>query len=97
MKYALTGRMSKEVDRFTIDKMGVPSLVLMERAAVSTAMKVAEIVALFRRNVRILAVCGKGNNGADAVAAARILSWHIRKMVFPEKLVRGRTGTGMRS
>ena len=66
MKYALTGRMSKEVDRFTIDKMGVPSLVLMERAAVSTAMKVAEIVALFRRNVRILAVCGKGNNGADA-------------------------------
>ena len=49
MKYALTGRMSKEVDRFTIDKMGVPSLVLMERAAVSTAMKVAEIVALFRR------------------------------------------------
>ena len=29
MKYALTGRMSKEVDRFTIDKMGVPSLVLM--------------------------------------------------------------------
>lgn len=75
MKYALTGRMSKEVDRFTIDKMGVPSLVLMERAAVSTAMKVAEIVALFRRNVRILAVCGKGNNGADAVAAARILSW----------------------
>jgi len=75
MKYALTGRMSKEVDRFTIDKMGVPSLVLMERAAVSTAMKVAEIVALFRRNVRILAVCGKGNNGADAVAVARILSW----------------------
>lgn len=75
MKYALTGRMSKEVDRYTIDKMGVPSLVLMERAAVSTATKVAEIVALFRRNVRILAVCGKGNNGADAAAAARILSW----------------------
>ncbi len=75
MKYALTGRMSKEVDRYTIDKMGVPSLVLMERAAVSTATKVAEIVALFRRNVRILAVCAKGNNGADAAAAARILSW----------------------
>lgn len=75
MKYALTGRMSKEVDRYTIDKMGLPSLVLMERAAVSTATKVAEIVALFRRNVRILAVCGKGNNGADAAAAARILSW----------------------
>ena len=82
MKYALTGRMSKEVDRFTIDKMGVPSLVLMERAAVSTAMKVAEIVALFRRNVRILAVCVKGKNGPDAVAAARILSWQGVAGVF---------------
>ena len=33
MKYALTGAMSKTVDEYTIHSMGVPSVVLMERAA----------------------------------------------------------------
>ncbi|MBD5156404.1 MAG: NAD(P)H-hydrate dehydratase [Butyrivibrio sp.] len=75
MKYALDAAMSKKVDSYTINEMGVPSLVLMERAALAVASKVAEIAADFCRQVRICAVCGSGNNGADGVAAARILTW----------------------
>lgn len=75
MKYALDAEMSKEVDRFTIKDMGVPGTVLMERAAVCVAEKTAEIAALFSRNVKIAVVAGSGNNGADGIAAARILTW----------------------
>lgn len=75
MKYALTGSMARAVDEYTIHTVGVPSVVLMERAALEVAKKVAEISAEFGRSVRICAVCGHGNNGADGVAAARILTW----------------------
>lgn len=75
MKYALDGEMSREVDSYTINEMGVPSLVLMERAALAVASKTAEIAAGFGRHAEICAVCGCGNNGADGIAAARILSW----------------------
>ena len=75
MKYALDAEMSKEVDRFTVKDMGVPGTVLMERAAVCVAEKTAEIAALFSRNVKIAVVAGSGNNGADGIAAARILTW----------------------
>lgn len=75
MKYALDASMSKETDGFTINKMGVPSVVLMERAAYEVAKNTAAVAARFSRKVRICAVCGTGNNGADGVAAARILTW----------------------
>lgn len=74
MRYVLDAKTAKEVDRYTIEEIGIPSLVLMERAALAVAKKTAEIAADFGRLVRICAVCGCGNNGADAVAAARILT-----------------------
>ena len=75
MKYAVDGAMSKYIDRYTIERIGVDSLVLMERAALAVAEKTAQVAAAFKRAVRICAVCGIGNNGADGVAAARILTW----------------------
>lgn len=75
MKFALDGTMSRFVDKYTIEQMKVPSLVLMERASYAVAMKVAEVAVAFGRNVRIAAVCGCGNNGADGIAMARILTW----------------------
>ena len=78
MRYLLTGKEAQAIDRYTMEQMGVPSLVLMERAALEVA-RVAEREAkgLNGENplsqVRIQAVCGTGNNGADGVAAARIL------------------------
>ena len=59
----------REWDRITIFKQGISSLELMERAAQA-------FVRIFIRDYKpckIIAICGKGNNGADALAALRLL------------------------
>lgn len=71
MRYALTGGQMREVDRRTIREIGIPSMVLMERAAYAL---VEEIRGELRPSDRILVACGTGNNGADGVAAARMLA-----------------------
>lgn len=70
MKYLYTGEQAKAIDTHAIHTMGMPSLVLMERAAMSIA---AVLMKRETRDAKILAVCGTGNNGGDAVATARIL------------------------
>lgn len=59
----------KELERYTIEEMGISSIVLMERAALAV---VKELKAHFDLT-RVLVVCGSGNNGGDGMAAARIL------------------------
>ncbi|MDD3239459.1 MAG: NAD(P)H-hydrate dehydratase [Lachnospira sp.] len=44
MKYILDAVQSKEVDRFSIEEVGIPSLVLMERAALSVTEAVEEFL-----------------------------------------------------
>ena len=76
MKYIVTCREMKMLDSHTIQKKGIPSLVLMERAALKTA---EEIEAHFREHPgqqKILCVCGSGNNGGDGIAIGRILFLH---------------------
>lgn len=61
----------KAADRHTIEEIGVPSLVLMERAALKT------VEVLEKRRIdtsRALIICGGGNNGGDGFAVARILT-----------------------
>ena len=70
MEYILTGTEMAEADRFTSESIGIPSLVLMERAALSVADVITE---RFSGGSRISIVCGPGNNGADGAAAGRIL------------------------
>lgn len=60
----------KEIDRRTITEIGIPSLVLMERAAMAVAEEVKRRAA---KTEKIWCACGCGNNGADGVAAARML------------------------
>lgn len=60
----------KQIDQHTIEEIGIPSLVLMERAALGVA---EHILRMTDRTERILAVCGTGNNGADGIAAGRML------------------------
>lgn len=71
MRYLVSGSQMKEVDRYTIESIGIPSLVLMEQAA---AAVVREVEKRAKKKDRIWAVCGTGNNGADGIAAARLLS-----------------------
>lgn len=58
-------------DSQTIEKLGIPSLVLMERAALATS---DVICGLERTCQRIAVFAGNGNNGGDGLAIARILS-----------------------
>ncbi|MCR5822799.1 MAG: NAD(P)H-hydrate dehydratase [Lachnospiraceae bacterium] len=71
MKYSLNAAQAKEIDRYTIEEIGIPSVVLMEKAALGVAYAVREIAS---HSDDIIAVCGTGNNGGDAVATARILA-----------------------
>ena len=70
MRYLVSGSQMKEVDSYTIQSIGIPSLVLMEQAA---AAVVREVQKKAEKKDRIWAVCGTGNNGADGIAAARLL------------------------
>ncbi len=72
-KLADAGQM-KQIDGYSIDEIGIPSLVLMEKAALSVALEIKkELLGHDESDNRILAVCGVGNNGGDGVAALRIL------------------------
>ena len=70
MRTLVTAKQMKAIDAYTINTIGVPSMVLMERAAMWVARAVEETAG--KADV-IWAVCGTGNNGADGVAAARML------------------------
>ncbi len=59
------------MDRYSIETIGIPSLVLMEHAA---AVTVEEMRGCLKGQPSILIVCGTGNNGADGLAMARMLA-----------------------
>lgn len=82
MKYYLTKKQAQDIDHHTQEVIGIPGIVLMERAAEKLAFAIdAEIKAksspklqgFDKKNDKILAVAESGNNGGDAVAAVRIL------------------------
>ena len=70
MKRIVNSEEMKFCDSNTISHFGVPSIVLMERAALCV---VEEAVKIIPAGGRILIVCGSGNNGADGLAVARLL------------------------
>lgn len=72
MERYVTRKQMQQIDALTIQEAGIPSLVLMERAALSVAEQIQKMV--FPQDGRILSVCGCGNNGADGLAVARILA-----------------------
>lgn len=70
MKYIVTKKEMQAIDAYAIEKIGIPSAVLMERAALQV---VEEVERLNVTGGRILVVVEGGNNGGDGLAAARIL------------------------
>ena len=58
----------------TIERCGIPSLTLMENAAAATARAVAEHSWGSVTSKSILVLCGRGNNGGDGAATARLLA-----------------------
>lgn len=70
MQYIVNAQEMKECDARTIEYYGVPSLVLMERAALACA---EELLQGSYDLSRVTIVCGMGNNGGDGLALARLL------------------------
>lgn len=70
MNYVVTGTEMLRIDEYTIKNIGVPQMVLMERAALSIY---EYICGRFEKKSRVLVVVESGNNGADGVAVARML------------------------
>ena len=64
----------RALDRHVIEDMGLPGAALMENAAKSIADLLEEEVLLRFPSCRIVICCGKGNNGGDGFALARILA-----------------------
>lgn len=71
MRYIVTADEMKEYDNNTIGRIGIPALVLMERAALAVRDVIMENCS---EPGKALIVAGTGNNGADGLALARLLS-----------------------
>lgn len=71
MKYAATREEMQRIDQYTIEKIGIPGMVLMEKAAMATC---EEIITRFTKDKTVLVVTERGNNGGDGIVVARILS-----------------------
>src|SRR5678810_472318 len=68
----LNAAQMREADRFTIEDIGIPSLVLMENAG---RQVVAAIEAAYEEQLagRVVVLCGRGSNGGDGFVVARTL------------------------
>lgn len=70
MKYALRAEEMKAYDQDTMERIGIPSVVLMERAALSVLQTFDEMKL---SPGKVLIVAGVGNNGGDGLALGRLL------------------------
>ncbi|MBR4079670.1 MAG: bifunctional ADP-dependent NAD(P)H-hydrate dehydratase/NAD(P)H-hydrate epimerase, partial [Christensenellaceae bacterium] len=69
MQNVITPSRAAEIDRHMIEQLGIPGILLMEQAACAVADEAQKLA----NGGKILVLCGKGNNGGDGWAAARIL------------------------
>lgn len=75
-----------QIDQKYIQDLRIPGLLLMEQAAISVCN---EIFRDFPQPCNVLCIAGKGNNGGDALAVARILQTHgyrVRLGILSEDL-----------
>ncbi len=73
MQKVVTAAEMREIDRLTTEKYGIPSILLMENAAHAAARIITEKLGGSVKGKSFLILCGKGNNGGDGAALARIL------------------------
>jgi len=71
MKKIFSAAQLREIDAATIEKEGIASIDLMERAATAVTDAIA---ARWNTQRHVLVLAGPGNNGGDALAVARLLS-----------------------
>ncbi len=73
MEYLVTAAEMKEYDANTIQEIGIPGMVLMERAALEAFRVIEEHVGRSGEGKRAFILAGMGNNGGDGLVLARLL------------------------
>lgn len=79
MKTVLSVEQVRICDKYAIENIGIPEVVLMENAAKATRDIIAS---RFSNNERVLILCGAGNNGGDGLALARLMMSNYRVEVL---------------
>lgn len=74
MKYLVTAQEMKQYDKNTIEYLGIPGPVLMERAALAAEDFLKERFDAVKERTKVLIFAGMGNNGGDGLALARLLA-----------------------
>mgnify|MGYP002517253065 CR=1 FL=1 len=74
MKYLVTAQEMKQYDKNTIEYLGIPGPVLMERAALAAEDFIKERFNAVKDRTKVLIFAGMGNNGGDGLALARLLA-----------------------
>lgn len=69
--FLVTAEEMREIDRRTIEEIGIPSIVLMENAGSQVARKIKEVIG--NQSAKIVILAGHGNNGGDGFVTARHL------------------------
>lgn len=64
----------RDIDRLTTQRYGIASLELMENAAAATVRFITDSYLSDSQGKSALIFCGKGNNGGDGAAVARLLA-----------------------
>jgi ADP-dependent NAD(P)H-hydrate dehydratase / NAD(P)H-hydrate epimerase len=80
----VTAREMQDIDRKTIEEVGIPGSVLMERAGCAVAFRIME---LFDKR-KIIVLAGGGHNGGDGIVAARELfnrGWNVKVLFFAKE------------
>lgn len=68
----VTSAEMREMDRHTIEDLGIPGIVLMENAGAGTFRVIRDLLKEYEKSV-VSVFCGKGNNGGDGFVIARHL------------------------
>jgi NAD(P)H-hydrate epimerase len=88
--YVVTGEEMRQIDRYTMDEIGLKEETLMESAGQAFCR---QLVPTMNRKSRILVLIGIGNNGGDGFVISRILKdaqFHADAVVIPpEEKIKG--------
>ncbi len=83
----VSAKKMQELDRRTIQEIGIPGLVLMERAGLGAFELISSFLVKrnFNPHQEILILAGKGNNGGDGMVIARLLyeaGYRVKLLLF---------------
>ncbi len=82
VSYELSVDASRELDRLCVERYAIPSIVLMENAAIGLNRHAREMLDGVS-DPSVLICCGPGNNGGDGFALAR----HLHNAMIPVRIV----------